>query len=238
MSTEELTEQAPPTRTCRTCAVEINAASARCPYCGTRQFRYQPILGWRGLLVCLVAVALAVLVTRAVVSASTSVSFASYRSDDLVLLIPSGYTDQLLSSPHGSAIAGFVNPSQADDSETLKATAPAGGTPRSRAFALAGKLRTTPGVELAPVVEVALPGGGRGSAWELLYMLDGADYAVFEYDACDHAVGVTLTLSASKQSLLDELELAVPQSAQPICDGPDFSAIDRADTSVPLRSSS
>ena len=40
--------EAPRTRTCRRCAVEINAASARCPYCGARQLKHQPILGWRG----------------------------------------------------------------------------------------------------------------------------------------------------------------------------------------------
>ena len=70
MSVEELIAQEPRTRPCRRCAVEINAASARCPFCGARQFKRQPILGWWGALVCLILVAAAVVVTRQIVIAT------------------------------------------------------------------------------------------------------------------------------------------------------------------------
>ena len=234
MSTGELTAEAPRTRVCRTCSLEINAASARCPYCGARQFRRRPILGLPGLLVCLVAVAVAVLVTRAVVDAANSgLRYVPYRSSDLVMLVPDGYTDQLLAGPHGTAVAGFVDPSTAANSETVKATVPAGGTPNSRAVALEGTLRNTPGVALGQVYSVTLPGGQPAS--ELIYTEAAADYAVFEYDACSGRVGVALTMSANRLSLLDEFEDVLPQSTYPICDGPDFSDRDRADTSVPLR---
>jgi hypothetical protein len=237
MSTEELTAQAPPTRICNTCSVEISSTSPHCPYCGARQFRYQPILGWRGLIACLVAVAVAVFVTRLIVEASNGgTAFVAYRSADLVTLVPSGYADQLLAGPHGTAIAGFASPSQTADSVTIAATAPPGGSPHARILALAAKLHDTPGVQLGLIYAVALPGGTAGSAWEVLYQLAGADYAVFEYDACNRAIAVKLTLSAVSIGLLGELEQTVPQSAQPICDGPDFSSRDRADTSVPLRS--
>jgi hypothetical protein len=235
MSTEELTAETPRTRVCRTCSLDINAASARCPYCGARQFRRQPILGLRGLLVCLVAVAVAVVVTRTVVDAANSgLRYVPYRSNDLVMLVPDGYSDELLAGPHGTAVAGFVDPSTAADSEAVRATVPAGGTPNSRAVALAATLRNTPGVALGQVYSVTLPGGQPAS--ELIYTQAGADYAVFEYDACSQRIGVTMTLSASRVGLLDEFEDVLPQSAYPICDGPDFSNRDRSDTSVPLRS--
>jgi hypothetical protein len=235
MSAEELTAETPRTRVCRTCSLDINAASARCPYCGARQFRRQPILGLRGLLVCLVAVAVAVVVTRTVVDAANSgLRYVPYRSNDLVMLVPDGYSDELLAGPHGTAVAGFVDPSTAADSEVVRATVPAGGTPNSRAVALAATLRNTPGVALGQVYSVTLPGGQPAS--ELIYTQTGADLAVFEYDACNRRVGVTLTLSASRVGLLDEFEDVLPQSAYPICDGPDFSNRDRSDTSVPLRS--
>jgi len=238
MSSEELTGEVPQTRICRTCAVEISAASSRCPYCGARQFRHQPILGWRGLAVCLVAVAVAVFVTRVVVDAANGVSYVPYRSSDLAALVPSGYTDELLAGPHGSAVAGFVSPSQASDSELIQATTPPVGTPHSRAVALEAKLRRTAGVALGGLYSDELPGSAPGSAWEVLYTLAGADYGVFEFDACGRTIAVALTLSADSVSLLDDLSKVLPQNALPICDGPDFSNRDRADTSVPLRSSS
>ena len=111
MSSEEQTIEAPGTRRCRICSVEINKASARCPYCGARQHKHQPIIGARGLLVCLVAVAVAVFVTRAVVDASNSgLRYVPYRSADLAALVPSGYRDLLLTGPHGTAIAGWGDP--------------------------------------------------------------------------------------------------------------------------------
>ncbi|MGA3362174.1 MAG: hypothetical protein ABSD82_09100 [Solirubrobacteraceae bacterium] len=238
MNGEEQTVEAPRTRICHNCSVEINAGSHSCPYCGARQFRYRPILSWHGLLICLAAVAVAVLVTRIVVDASNSgLRYVSYRSSDLVALLPSGYTDELLAGPHGAAVAGFVNPSQADDSELIQATTPTGGTPHSRILALATKLSNTPGVALGSAYAVALPGSLAGSEWELLYTLEGADYAVFEFDACNRTIGVAVTLSANNVTLLDDLELVLPQAAEPICDGPDFSNRDRADTAVPLRPS-
>ena len=236
MSAEDLTVEEPRTRICHTCSVEINAAVATCPYCGARQFKRRPILGWRGLLVCLAAVAVAVVVTRAVVDAANSgLRYVSYRSSDIAALVPSGYSDELLAGPHGTAIAAFMDPSQAADSETVTATTPASATPHGRALALAAKLRNTAGVALGSVYAVTFAGGQP--AWELIYKLAGADYAVFEFDACNHAIGVTVTVSADHVGLLDELELVLPQAAQPICNGPDFSGRDRADTSVPLRPS-
>ena len=105
MVVPELVEEQPRTRHCRRCDVEINAASARCPYCGARQYRRQPILGWRGALVCLVAVAAAVIITRQIVETHHSpASYSYYRSSDLALLVPEGYQQPVPRRParHGA----------------------------------------------------------------------------------------------------------------------------------------
>jgi RNA polymerase subunit RPABC4/transcription elongation factor Spt4 len=233
MSIEDLTVEAPPTRHCRVCSVEINAATARCPYCGARQFKRQPILGWRGLLICLVAVAIAVLVTRAVVNAANDqLRYVPYRSSDLAALVPVGYSDLLASGPHGTAVASFQSSSDSVDTETVRATMPAVGTPHSRTVALSTKLSHEVGVAQGYLGPVVFPGGQ--TAYALEYTFDNGSYAVFAFDACNHKIAVTLTLANSRESVLGDLSKVVPQSANPICDGPAFSNRSRADTAIPL----
>jgi len=234
MTVEELPVQAPRTRNCRACSVEINAASARCPYCGARQFKHQPILGWRGLLICLVVAAAAVLVTRAVVESSNpDVQFQFYRSPDLSLLVPASYQDEFLTAPHDTAIAGFSDPAHPADTEVVQATTPDRGTPRSRILALNATLRNEVGVARGYIGPVVFP-GGQG-AWEILYTLDRVAYAVFSFDSCGGAIAVTVTLSNSSERTLASQQQALPQAAGPICNGPAFSRRDRADAAVPLR---
>jgi RNA polymerase subunit RPABC4/transcription elongation factor Spt4 len=233
MSTGEEAIEAPRTRTCRTCSVEINAASARCPYCGSRQFKHQPLLGWRGLLVCLIAVAIAVFVTRAVVNAENSgLRYVPYRSADLTALVPSGYQDLLLAGPHGTAIAGFANPTDTAEMESVKARLHASGSPQSRMVALAAALRNTVGVARGYLGPVTFPGGQI--AWALDYTLDHTAWAVFTFDACNRSIAVTITLSSGSERRLGALSLVLPEGAKPICDGPAFSNRDRADPAVPL----
>jgi hypothetical protein len=235
MIAPELVEQQPSTRHCRRCDVEINAASARCPFCGARQYRRAPILGWRGALVCLVAVAAAVIVTRQVVESHDSpASYDYYRSSNIAVLVPQGYRDLFLAAPHGTAIAGFASSAHTRDTETVKAALPARGTPASRLAALARRLRDTPGVALSflGVTSVVFPGGLRVPS--LYFTYNGAANAVFTFDACRHTIAVTISLTAAKRRLLSDLSAVVPQSANAICDGPDFSAQDRADTAIPL----
>jgi len=235
MIAPELVEQQPSTRHCRRCDVEINAASARCPFCGARQYRRAQILGWRGAIVCLVAVAAAVLVTRQIVQSHASpASYSYYRSSNLAVLVPQGYKDQFLTAPHGTAIAGFASPAHTRDSVTVKAALPAKGTPAGRLQALARRLRNTPGVALSflGVTSVVFPGGLRVPS--LYFTYNGAAHAVFTFDACRHTIAVTVTLTAVKRRLLADLSAVVPQSANAVCDGPDFSVRDRADTAIPL----
>jgi RNA polymerase subunit RPABC4/transcription elongation factor Spt4 len=228
-------EPAPRTRTCRVCSVEINAGSARCPYCGARQFKHQPVLGWRGLLVLVVAVAAAVLITRAIIDAENGkLRYDSYNSVNLAGFVPSGWANQLPSGPHGTAIAAYVNPASSAETETITATLGASGSPHSRMLALYGTLANEPGATRGYHGSVTFPGANR--QWTDYYSLAGAYYAVFFSDACNGAVGMTVKLSSQSPTRLDELALVVPWSAAPHCDGPAFSARDRTDPSVPLAS--
>jgi hypothetical protein len=238
MSDEELTEEAPPrTRRCRVCSMEINAASARCPYCGTSQFRYRRIVGWRFLLACLVTLAAAVLITRAVVdSENDSLRYFFYATDSLSALYPVGYEIEPLTSQHGTAVAGFVNPGQAGDSETVKAILDQGGTPQSRMVALNASLAKTPGVARSTAGPTQIILAGSETAWTVLYTLDHAYYEVVSFDSCGTSIGVTVTISSTSYAELTELARVLPQNAQPKCDGAAFSNRDRADPAVPLGS--
>ena len=226
-------EEAPRTRTCRVCSVEINAASARCPYCGARQFNHQPLLGWRGVILLIAAVAGAVLITRAIIDAENGkLRFDSYRSANLAAFVPSGWDNQVLSGPHGTALLEYVSPSSSTDTETITATLGASGSPHSRMLALNAKLAKEPGVARGYHSSVTFP--GADVQWTIYYTLEGVYYAVFFANACHRTVGMTVTLSSSSPTRLDQLALVLPWSAQPLCDGPAFSGRDRADSSVPL----
>jgi hypothetical protein len=231
---EPIVEQTPHTRRCRRCDIEINAASARCPLCGARQFRRQPILGWRGALICLVAIGAAVYATRAIVLSGRPVSYLAYRSGDLIALVPSTYRDLYPTAPHGTAIGEWADPAQPRDTETVSATVPAVGTPRSRIDGLATSLGRQPGVAVAATGPVTVYFAGGLAVPTLLYQMGGADYETFDFDSCNHAVAVTVTLSAASDGLLQSLSLVLPQSANAMCDGPDFSDQDRADAAIPL----
>jgi RNA polymerase subunit RPABC4/transcription elongation factor Spt4 len=233
MSVDELTDRAPHTRNCRACSVEINAASARCPYCGARQFKRQPILGWRGMIICLVAVGLAIFLTRLILESKKSgLEYTVYGSSNLAALIPAGYVDQALTAPHGTAVIGYADPGNPSNAVIISASQPDGGAPRARTLALSRRLANEPGVARGQLAHILFPGGQ--TAWEQLYTLDKVAYAVIAFDSCSNRIGVTVTLSSPSLTLLGELEEALPRNAAPVCDGPNFSARDRADPAVPL----
>lgn len=234
MSVEEPIAQEPRTRPCRRCAVEINAASARCPFCGARQLKRQPILGWWGALVCVILVAAAVVVTREVVIARPHQYFAFFRGSNLAALVPTGYQDLNLTAPHGTALVGWGNADEPQDSETVQATLPAGASPQARLLAMAAKLRTTPGVAVSDrgPVDILFPGGLVVP--ELEYTTHLGPTAVFAFDACTHTIAVTVTISNTSRTTLDILSGVLPQSANALCHGPAFSNQDRADAAIPL----
>ncbi len=234
MSVEDLTAQEPRTRPCRRCAVEINAASARCPFCGARQHKRQPILGLWGALVCLILVAAAVVVTRQVVIARPHHYFAFFRGSNLAALVPAGYQDLDLTAPHGTALVGWADANEPQDSETVQATLPASASPQARMLALAAKLRDTPGVAISfrGPVNILFPGGLVVP--ELEYTTHLGPTAVFAFDACSQTIAVTVTISDTSRVTLDSLSAVLPQSANALCHGPAFSNKDRADVAIPL----
>ena len=234
MSVEEPIAHEPQTRPCRRCAVEINAASARCPFCGARQLKRQPILGWWGALVCLILVAAAVAVTRQVVIVRPHHYFAFFRGSNLAALVPTGYQDLNLTAPHGTALIGWADPNEPQDSETVQAVLPASASPQARLLALAATLRNRPGVALSyrGPVNILFPGGLVVP--ELEYTTHLGPTAVFAFDACSHTVAVTVTISNTSRPGLDTLSAVLPQSANALCHGPTFSNQDRADAAIPL----
>ena len=177
-------------RHCRRCDVEINAASARCPYCGARQLRRQPILGWRGAIVCLVLVA-------AAVDRDAAGGRVASVADDLQLLPqrrPRGARPRRVPRPlprftarHGTV--GFASRAHPGDREMVRATVPAAGTPARALDGLYKLLRKTPGVASGSAGS-RRSSSRAGSVPELLYTKFGDDYAVFGFDACSHTIAV------------------------------------------------
>jgi hypothetical protein len=234
MSVDELSAEELRTRPCRRCAVEINAASARCPFCGARQFKRQPVFTRVGGLLCLLLVAAAVLVTRQLVSSGPHSYFAFFRGSNLVALVPAGYKDLDLAAPHGTALAGWADPNQAQDTETVQATIPASASPQARLLALAAKLRNTPGVAVSArgPIDVIFPGGLVVP--ELEYTTHLGPTAVFAFDACSRTIAITVTISNTSRDRLDSQSGVLPQAANALCHGPAFSNQDRADVAIPL----
>jgi hypothetical protein len=174
-----------------------------------------------------------VLVTRQIVESHPATSsYFYYRSDSLTTLVPAGYQNLYLSAPHGTALAGFESGGNADDTETVQATYPARSSPQSRMAALARKLLDTPGVALGYHSLVQLPGGQRIPT--VYYTQARINYAVFASNVCSGKIAITMTLSTTTRGELDALSEVLPQSASAICDGPDFTLQDRANTSIPL----
>ncbi|MGD0198558.1 MAG: hypothetical protein ABSC56_11730 [Solirubrobacteraceae bacterium] len=153
----------------------------------------------------------------------------TYRGQDLWALVPSGWKQEPLLAPYGTALDGWFDLNNPADSLAVRATAPAGAAPQARAFARAHGLGKA---TRSWVYHVQWPGGR--SAWEVLYKEASVFTALFEFDACSPAIAMTVTIDASSQSSLANEEDTLPQGAEPVCDGAAFSSPDRADVAVPL----
>jgi hypothetical protein len=154
---------------------------------------------------------------------------ATYRSPSLWALVPAGWKDLKRVAPYGTALASWVDLDNPANAISVRATAPAGASPRVRAFARARGLGSA---TRSYVYEVSWPGGR--SAWEVLYTDGDVHTALFEFDACSPAIAMTVTLNASSSSRLFDMEQTLPQSAEPVCDGTAFTSPDRADVAIPL----
>lgn len=155
---------------------------------------------------------------------------ATYRSQNLWALVPTGWKNTDLPSPYGTALASWVDLQNPANSIAIRARAPAHPSPEARAFARARALGSE---TKSYVYEVQWPGGR--TAWEVLYVDHKVHTALFEYDACSPAIAMTVTLNASGSSRLFDMEHTLPQGAEPVCDGSAFASPDRADVAVPLK---
>jgi hypothetical protein len=158
---------------------------------------------------------------------------ATYHDQDLWALVPAGWKDEGLVAPYGTAKAGWFDLSNPQDSETVQATLPAGPTPQARASARAAQLRGLKGYAQSYLGPLSHLPGGR-TAWLLQYELSGTYTAVFEFDACTPAIAMTVTVDSSSHTTLYKLDDDLAEGAEPVCDGPAFSATDRADIALPL----
>jgi hypothetical protein len=152
------------------------------------------------------------------------------RDQNLWALVPTGWKNEDLVAPYGTALDGWLAVTNPRASETVLATRPSRTAPQGRARARAAQLRPLDGYSqtyLGPVVFA----GGR-AVWLLQYSLGGTFTAVFEFNACAPAIAVTLD-APSSAALLSE-ENSLPEGAEPVCDGPAFTSPDRADLAIPL----
>ncbi|HUB76655.1 MAG TPA: hypothetical protein VL977_06345 [Solirubrobacteraceae bacterium] len=157
---------------------------------------------------------------------------ATYHDDDLWALVPAGWEDEGLVAPYGTARVGWVDGSDPHESETVQATLPASASPQARASARAAQLHGLSGYAQAYLGPLNLPGGR--ATWLLQYSLSGTYTAVFEFDACTPAIAMTITVDAPTPTLLSRLDDDLAEGAEPVCDGPAFSAGDGADVALPL----
>jgi hypothetical protein len=152
-----------------------------------------------------------------------------YTDSDLSLLVPSGWQDEDLTSPFGTAISGWSD-AGSHESEVVTATRPAGLSPQARVQQIERRLALP--AKSFYLGTVAFP--GRAPVWALLYAQLGHAYAIFAFDACPVATAVTVTLTVSGSSVPADLQQSLAPAAEPICDGPAFTSPDRADLAIPL----
>jgi hypothetical protein len=160
-------------------------------------------------------------------------ALAPYSSSDIVALVPVGWQSEPLVAPYGTTELGWIDPGNSLASELIAATRAASPSPIARARKLAARLRRRPGYTQSYLGVVHL--AGDRSLWSLWYAAGGVRYAIFEFDACAPTIAMTVTLTASSQPALNAEAVAIPQGVEPVCDGTDFSTVDRADPSIPLR---
>jgi len=154
------------------------------------------------------------------------------RDQNLWALVPTGWKDEGLVAPYGTALARWFALTDPRASETVLATRPSHAAPRLRASARVAQLRPVRGYLQTYFGPVAFAGGRV--VWLLQYSLGGTYSAVFEFDACTPAIAVTVTLDAPSSGALLSEENSLPEGAEPVCDGPAFTSPDRADLAIPL----
>ena len=195
--------------------------------------REQPPRGGRGAAIAILAIIVAFVVGFLIAPRGQGgLVVKNDRDQNLWALVPTGWKDEGLVAPYGTALARWLVVSAPRARAPVLATRPAHAAPRLRAGARAAQLRPLRGYLQTYFGPVAFAGGRV--VWLLQYSLGGTYTAVFEFDACTPAIAVTVTLDApSSEALLSE-EDSLPEGAEPVCDGPAFTSPDRADLAIPL----
>ena len=156
------------------------------------------------------------------------------RGRNLWALVPTGWKDSDSVAPYGTELDSWFDPTDPATSETILAVRPARASPQQRAIARAAVLAPLKGYQRSYLGPVTFPGGR--AAYLLQYSLGGTYTGVFEFDACQGPpIAVTVTVDAPSASRLSSEENALPEGAEPVCNGDAFTSPDRANLAVPLR---
>jgi hypothetical protein len=154
------------------------------------------------------------------------------RGGNLWALVPTGWKDAGLVAPYGSDLDSWFDPGDLQSSETVLAQRPASGSPSQRAAARAAVLRPLKGYVQTYLGPLTFAGGRI--VWLLQYSLSGTYTGAFYFDACTPATAVTVTIDAPSASKLSSEENALPEGAEPVCNGSAFTSPDRANLAIPL----
>jgi hypothetical protein len=155
------------------------------------------------------------------------------RGGNLWALVPTGWKDAGIVAPYGTELDTWADPADPRSSETVLAKAPASVAPRARATLRAAQLRPIKGYVQGYLGPVTFAGGRI--VWVLQYELSGTYTAVFEFDACSSpTVAVTVTVDAPSAGKLSAEVNALPEGAEPVCNGAAYTSPDRGDLAIPL----
>lgn len=155
------------------------------------------------------------------------------RGENLWAIVPTGWKDAGIVAAYGTVLDTWSDPADPRSSETILAKAPSSVTPQARASLRASQLRPIRGYVQGYLGPVTFAGGRVVSV--LQYELSGTYTAVFEFDACSSpTVAVTVTVDAPSAGKLSSEVNALPEGAEPVCNGQAFTSPDRGDLAIPL----
>jgi hypothetical protein len=220
MGGPETLEPAPPaTKPCVRCRVEINAASGFCTLCGStqrvRSRRTRRIIGVGGLVAIAAAAVALVVVLGGGSGARLGSGLHVYRSAELSVLVPDGWSGGRVDVPAGVARVVYVDPVDTRRRVIVTAERMVTLSARRRARLARVEARTRGDYRERFFGRVLFP--GDRPAWLLTYDTINAFRAVYVYSACVPTVGMTVEVDDSNLAGLKAAVKEIPASATPVC---------------------
>ncbi|MEA2300403.1 MAG: hypothetical protein QOE44_938 [Solirubrobacteraceae bacterium] len=216
---ENLAPAAPATRPCVRCGVEINAASGFCTLCGStqrvRSRRARRLMAAGGLVGLAAAAALVVVVLGGGSGARGGSGLHLYRSAELSVLVPDGWTGGRVVAPAEVARVVYVDPVDTRRRVSVTAERMVTVSARRRARLARAQARSRGDYRERFFGRVLFP--DDRPAWLLTYDTINAFRAVYVYSACVPTVGMTVEVDAANIAELKAAVKQIPASAAPVC---------------------